>query len=116
VKRHDFKMMKAAVFPLVLSLAVLLPGIGVEAADPNVFNRLMKPPSMRNPPPAKDGIHDPPAATLLQPPKDSFGQLPKGTSGNYVDWVKALEAGADEVVNWENDEYLEVKYLCIGGI
>jgi c(7)-type cytochrome triheme protein len=93
VKRHDFKMMKAAVFPLVLSLAVLLPGIGVEAADPNVFNRLMKPPSMRNPPPAKDGIHDPPAATLLQPPKDSFGQLPKGTSGNYVDWVKALEAG-----------------------
>ncbi|MEN8205570.1 MAG: c(7)-type cytochrome triheme domain-containing protein [Pseudomonadota bacterium] len=65
------------------------------AADPNVFNRLMKPPSKRNPPPTLDGIHDPGSigAKSLQPPKDSFSSLPKGKSGNYVDWVKALEEG-----------------------
>ena len=64
-----------------------------EAADPNAFNRLMKPPSKRNPPPAKDGIHDPegPGAESLQPPKEAFGAMPKGKSGNYVDWVQALQ-------------------------
>ena len=29
----------------------------------------------------------------MQPPKASFGNLPKGASGNYVDWVKALDEG-----------------------
>lgn len=96
MKRHDYNVIKSSVLPLVLTLAGLLPGNGADAADPNVFNRLMKPPSARNPPPTKDGIHDPAAATLLQPPKDSFGELPKGRSGNYVDWVKALEAGEIE--------------------
>lgn len=64
----------------------------VEAADPNAFNRLMTPPSKRNPPPSQDGIHDPDSAgtPLLQAPRDSFAALPKGHSGNYVDWVKAL--------------------------
>ena len=63
-----------------------------EAADPNAFNRLMKPPSKRNPPPAKDGIHDPESvgAEALQPPKEAFSAMPKGKSGNYVDWVQAL--------------------------
>ena len=67
----------------------------VEAANPNTFNRLMKPPSQRNQPPAKDGIHDPqgPAVDSLQPPKAAFDQLPDGKSGNYVDWVQALEGG-----------------------
>jgi len=67
----------------------------VSAADPNAFNRLMKPPSKRNPPPVSDGIHDPSSigAKTLQPPKASFGNLPKGASGNYVDWVKALDEG-----------------------
>ncbi len=68
----------------------------VLAADnPNTFNRLMKPPSERNPPPAKDGIHDATSegVQLLQPPRDSFGSLPKGQSGNYVDWVQALSEG-----------------------
>ena len=65
------------------------------AADPNAFNRLMTPPSKRNPPPAQDGIHDPdnPGTTLLQPPKAAFDGMPKATSGNYVDWVQALQAG-----------------------
>jgi len=28
---------------------------------------------------------------LLQTPKSAFGTLPKSKSGNYVDWVKALD-------------------------
>ena len=88
-----------------LSLAflyIILFGAGITggpgeaaAADPNAFNRLMKPPSSRNPPPVSDGIHDPssPGTGSLQPPRDSFSGLPKGSSGNYVDWVKALEKG-----------------------
>ena len=63
------------------------------AADPNAFNRLMKPPSERNPPPTLDGIHDPTGSGVksLQKPKDSFSKLPGGKSGNYVDWVTALD-------------------------
>lgn len=64
-------------------------------AGANRFNRLLKPPSKRNPPPAKDGIHDPdnPGTHILQPPKEAFITMPKGTSGNRVDWVAALEKG-----------------------
>lgn len=66
----------------------------VNAADPNAFNRLMKPPSDRNLPPAKDGIHDPAisATHSLQPPQESFTNLPKSSAGNYVDWVKSLDS------------------------
>jgi c(7)-type cytochrome triheme protein len=55
----------------------------------------MKPPSKRNPPPTQDGIHDPAGigSRALQPPKESFSNFPSGSSGNYVDWVKALEDG-----------------------
>lgn len=65
----------------------------VEAADPNAFNRLMQPPSKRNPPPAQDGIHDKNSAAIgaLQAPKDALSSLPKASSGNYVDWVKSLQ-------------------------
>ena len=65
------------------------------AADPNAFNRLMPNQSKRNPPPAEDGIHDPvnDGTLILQPPKEAFGVLPKAPSGNYVDWVKALDGG-----------------------
>lgn len=61
----------------------------------NRFNRLLKPPSQRNLPPAKDGIHDPKndGTLVLQPPLDSFSTLPKANSGNRVDWVKALNDG-----------------------
>ncbi len=64
------------------------------AEDPNAFNRLMKPPSDRNLPPAKDGIHDPAsnATHSLQPPLESFTKLPKSSAGNYVDWVKSLDS------------------------
>ncbi len=63
--------------------------------SPNSFNRLMKPPSKRNLPPAKDGIHDPKndGTHILQAPRDSFSSLPKANSGNRVDWVTALESG-----------------------
>ena len=59
----------------------------------NAFNRLMKPPSERNPPPTKDGIHDPTneGTHILQAPKTAFSALPKSLSGNRVDWVKALD-------------------------
>ena len=61
------------------------------AEDPNQFNRLLAPQSKRNPPPTHDGIHDGPGAAMLQTPKSAFETLPKGKSGNYVDWVKALD-------------------------
>jgi c(7)-type cytochrome triheme protein len=66
-----------------------------QVAAVNTFNRLMKPPNQRNPAPAKDGIHDPAidATNLLQPPAEAFNTLPKGQSGNYIDWVLALEDG-----------------------
>ena len=66
-----------------------------EAAAPaaaNTFNRLMKAPGKRNPPPAEDGIHDPAndGTTVLLAPLDSFASLPKSTSGNRVNWMAAL--------------------------
>lgn len=67
--------------------------LAANTSNVNIFNRLMKPPSERNPPPAKDGIHDPEnsGTNVLQPPKHSFKDLPKSISGNRVDWVRALE-------------------------
>ena len=72
---------------------LLLLGVNRDSysADPNQFNRLMAPPSKRNPPPTQDGIHEGPGAGMLQTPKSAFDNLPKGKSGNYVDWVKALD-------------------------
>ncbi len=66
-----------------------------KVAAVNTFNRLMKPASQRNPAPPKDGIHDPAndATHLLQPPAEAFSTLPKGQSGNYIDWVLALQDG-----------------------
>ena len=59
----------------------------------NRFNRLLAPPSKRNPSPAKDGIHDPEniGTSILQHPKEAFQALSKSSSGNRVDWVAALE-------------------------
>ena len=61
--------------------------------DPNSFNRLMRPAAERNAPPDKDGIHDPDSygTVMLQPPRDAFATLPKSTSGNYVNWSRAIE-------------------------
>ena len=74
-------------------IAIGLPAFSEESANPNSFNRLLKPPSARNPPPPEDGIHDPDgsAVELLQPPKTAFATLPNGKSGNYVDWMASLE-------------------------
>jgi len=65
------------------------------AADPNIFNRLMKAKEEKNLPPVRDGIHDPEGegASLLQPPKEAFSNMVKGKAGNYVDWVKSLKEG-----------------------
>ena len=43
-----------------------------------------------------DGIHDPesPAIGVLQEPAEALSRLPPDTSGNMVNWVKALEKGA----------------------
>ncbi len=64
------------------------------AANPNVnnFNRLLKPPSLRNLPPPEDGIHDPSndGTYALQPPREAFAALATANSGNRVDWVKSL--------------------------
>lgn len=74
--------------------------VAVRTATPNRgtnrFNRLMKPKSEWNPPPSKDGIHDPEneGTELLQPPKAAFDSLPTAPSGNRIDWVKALHEGA----------------------
>lgn len=64
----------------------------------NTFNRLLKPASKRNPPPAKDGIHDPDndGTHVLLAPKESFSVMEKSNSGNRVDWVKSLNNGSIE--------------------
>ncbi len=62
------------------------------AADPNSFNRLLRPVGKRNLPAAESGIHDPTndGTHMLQAPLLSFSALPKSNSGNLVDWVRAL--------------------------
>lgn len=82
-------------FALLLGCgAVLQAAVAADqaAGDPNAFNRLMTPPSARNPPPARDGIHDPesPGTMALQAPLQSFQALPRSNSGNRVDWAAAL--------------------------
>jgi len=95
MKKFNHFLIKSVSAFLLLTLADVFSAADVVAADPNTFNRLMKPPSQRNPPPATDGIHDKEGigAKSLQAPKESFAKLPKSKSGNYVDWVKALDDG-----------------------
>ncbi len=65
-----------------------------EASKGVLFNRLLRRPKY-NLPPAEDGIHDPEneGTYLLQPPKEGLKGFPKASSGNRVDWVKALSSG-----------------------
>ncbi len=69
----------------------------VAAAQPasqvNSFNRLMRPASRQNPPPAEDGIHDPKndGTHQLQAPRSAYENLPRANAGNRVNWVAALE-------------------------
>lgn len=62
------------------------------AAGTIPFNRLLKPKSKANPPPAEDGIHDPTndGTLTLQPPQQGLAGLPPSPSGNHVNWVEAI--------------------------
>ncbi len=86
---------------LCLLVLVSLANLAEAQSDPNAFNRLMRPAAERNLPPASDGIHDADSAGthILQAPLESFDKLPRSTSGNYVDWNKALDDGAIEPRN-----------------
>ncbi len=68
---------------------------------------------------ADDGIHDPesPAIGILQEPAEALSKLPQDTSGNRVNWVKAIDEGIinprtnihpeTKVRIWDNDVFLE---------
>ncbi len=92
--------MRAAALALgaVLALGIAAPQAAAQdnISAANKFNRLMKKVIDTNAPPMTDGIHDPenPGTEALQPPKEAFAGMPKGMSGNRVDWVKALRDGA----------------------
>jgi len=66
--------------------------------DPNSFNRLLRPATERNAPPNSDGIHDPAGygVAMLQAPRDAFGVMPKSTSGNYINWSRAID---EKIIN-----------------
>lgn len=72
--------------------------IAQTGSNPNAFNRLLVPKASRNPPPEQDGIHDPDGTgtLMLQRPREAFDHLPESQSGNFVDWVEALESGKIE--------------------
>lgn len=83
---------------VVLAMTACLASAQSPSADNSVnrFNRLMKVAAPQaNAPQSVDGIHDPasPGTALLQPPSEAFASLPKSNSGNYIDWVKAMDAG-----------------------
>lgn len=92
--------MKLYVFVVSLLMASISTAFAADAVQPatpsvNSFNRLMKPKAQKNPPPAEDGIHDPanPGTSLLQSPAEGLAGMVESKQGNYVDWVKSLEAG-----------------------
>ena len=78
---------------LLVSLGLVAMHGAIADDNPNAFNRLMKPASERNAPPESDGIHDSTAdgTMMLQPPREAFAALPKSRSGNYVDWIRAVD-------------------------
>ncbi len=57
---------------------------------------------------SNDNIHDPegPAIDVLQQPAEALAKLPQDTSGNMVNWVKALEEG---VINPRTNLWPETK-------
>jgi len=75
--------------------AVVAPVVAISASvsDVNAFNRLLKPASKRNPPPAEDGIHDPAndGTLALMAPLTAYSGLPKSFAGNRVNWVEAIQ-------------------------
>ena len=92
VKKPESKPVRTAPAPAVVRPASGAPVTTASTEDINSFNRLLKPPSKRNLPPAEDGIHDPAndGTHALQPPQVAFAGLPKSLSGNRINWVEAL--------------------------
>jgi|AntDeeMinimDraft_5_1070356.scaffolds.fasta_scaffold04763_3 c(7)-type cytochrome triheme protein len=70
----------------LLLLALTLPAL---AQEPSAVN------TPKHKPLAEDGLHDPslPAIEILQEPGEVLGALPSTTSGNMVDWNKAVRDG-----------------------
>jgi c(7)-type cytochrome triheme protein len=87
---------KAAAAPAPKPAAKPAPKKVAKASNANRFNRLLKGAGERNLPPPEDGIHDDDneGTFMLQPPLEAFDPMPNATSGNYIDWVKALDSGA----------------------
>ncbi|HEX5801795.1 MAG TPA: c(7)-type cytochrome triheme domain-containing protein [Azospira sp.] len=94
-KKEAAKEEAAAPAPVAAVAAAPVAAPPPSAADVNSFNRLLKPASKRNLPPAEDGIHDPAndGTHALQPPLAAFGSLPKSFAGNRVNWVEAISTG-----------------------
>ncbi|MCI0504522.1 MAG: cytochrome c, class I [Gammaproteobacteria bacterium] len=99
-------MKKYLLIIMALLLAVMYMGTVATAAEKeeakkasvssaNVFNRLLKKEKTKNAAPADDGIHDVAndGTHVLQPPLIAYEGLPSSDFGNYVDWVKSLNAG-----------------------
>jgi c(7)-type cytochrome triheme protein len=83
----------AAALPVVEPAAARPLAPTAAPAEVNAFNRLLKPPALRNPAPVDDGIHDPAndGTIALQPPQEAFEHLPKSNAGNRINWVEALK-------------------------
>ena len=84
---------KKAATPEAAAVAASPPAVVASpVAEVNAFNRLLRPPALRNPAPAADGIHDPAldGTHALQAPLQAYTGLPRANAGNRVDWVKAL--------------------------
>ncbi len=81
-----------AAAPIAANVAVQPTGGGT--AIP--FNRLLRPKSKANLPPAEDGIHDPTndGTNALLPPQQGLAGLPASTWGNRVNWVQAIGGGS----------------------
>ena len=82
----------AAAAPAAAAPAAAKPA-AVAAANVNTFNRLLRPASRQNPPPAEDGIHDPKndGTHELQSPRSAYEGLPRANAGNRINWVAALQ-------------------------
>lgn len=71
---------------LLAGLLLTLPAVAQEASPDE---------ARQHKPLAEDGLHDPqlPAVEVLQEPGEVLGKLPSTTSGNLVDWNKAVRDG-----------------------
>ncbi len=68
---------------------------------------------------AEDGLHDPtnPALKLLQDPTESLSVLPPDSTGNKVDWIRALQNGdikpRSNILEQLEDEILDLDVLIM---